>query len=105
MNKPQTEKKDALPEQVPKAPKRKRSRVLWWFTLFCLIILIVWVLLWFFYLQFRETTDDAYANGNMVNINPAVAGSVVAFYADETDLVEEGQLLVLLDTTDYQLIY
>ena len=52
-----------------------------------------------------NSTDDAYANGNMININSAISGSVVAFYADDTDLVVEGQLLAALGPTPYQVIY
>ena len=52
-----------------------------------------------------KSTDDAYANGNLININSAVQGSVIAFYADDTDLVQEGQLLISLDPTAYQIKY
>jgi len=70
-----------------------------------LILGLAWLLYWVFYLQYYEYTDDAYANGNMININAAVSGSVVAYYADDTDFVSEGQLLVQLDDTNYRLHY
>jgi membrane fusion protein (multidrug efflux system) len=85
--------------------KKPRSKMLLWFTLALLIIGLAWLLYWFFYLRFHEYTDDAYANGNMININAAVSGSVVGFYADDTDLVVEGQLLVSLDPTPFELDY
>lgn len=85
--------------------KNNHGRNLWLFTLFLILAGLAWFLLWFFYLQYHEWTDDAYANGNMVNINSAISGSAVAFYADDTDLVEEGQLLVQLDPTYYQIVY
>lgn len=88
-------------EQLAKTPS-KRSKTLWWFTGIIVLAAIVWLLYWLFYLQFHEFTDDAYANGNMIQINPAVPGNVVAFYADDTDLVVEGQLLVELDSTPYK---
>jgi len=47
-----------------------------------------------------ETTDDAYVGGNQVQITPQVAGTVVALYADDTDFVRSGGLLIALDDTD-----
>lgn len=90
----------------PPAPNPSgRSRLLWLFTALLVLAAVVWLCLWFFYLRYYESTDDAYANGNMVNVNSAINGSVIAFYADDTDLVDEGQLLVRLDSTEYQVSY
>lgn len=47
-----------------------------------------------------ETTDDAYVGGNQVRITPQLAGTVVAIYADDTDFVRRGDVLVALDDTD-----
>jgi membrane fusion protein, multidrug efflux system len=47
-----------------------------------------------------ETTDDAYVGGNQVQITPQVSGTVVALYADDTDFVRSGELLIALDDTD-----
>jgi len=47
-----------------------------------------------------EHTDDAYAAGNVVQVTPQVAGTVVAIHADDTDLVQAGKALVDLDKTD-----
>lgn len=89
----------------PIPPKGHRNRLLWGFTLFIILAGLVWLLLYIFYFQFYEWTNDAYANGNLIQINSAITGSVVAFYADNTDLVKEGQLLVELDKTDYLIKY
>jgi len=82
-----------------------RSRSLWIFTFFLLAAGAGWYCYWFFYLQYHEFTDDAYANGNYININSVISGAVIAYYADNTDLVKEGQLLVELDSTNYQSIF
>lgn len=58
---------------------------------------IIVALIWFFYWQFIVYTEDAYVQGNEVMITPQVAGGVAAIYADDTDYVEKGQLLVELD--------
>lgn len=88
-------------ESVENQPNKRRI-YLFSLTAALLIAALIWFLLWLFYLSYYEYTDDAYANGNMVNVHAAVPGSVVAFYADDTDLVVEGQLLVSLDCTDYK---
>jgi len=47
-----------------------------------------------------EHTDDAYAAGNVVQVTPQVAGTVLAIHADDTDLVQAGKPLIELDQTD-----
>lgn len=111
-------KKSDIPENIPQDPPpdttktteaapshSRRKKMIAWLTVVIVLLLIAWFLLWFFYLQFHETTEDAYANGNLITINAAVPGSCIAFFADDTDLVEKGQLLVLLDSTPYQIAY
>ena len=46
------------------------------------------------------TTDDAYVDGNLVRLAPQVSGTVVGINADETQFVQQGQLLVQLDPLD-----
>ena len=45
-------------------------------------------------------TDDAYVQGNLVQVTPQVGGTVVAIDADDTQLVKAGQPLVRLDGAD-----
>ena len=47
-----------------------------------------------------ESTDNAYVQGNVVQITPQVAGTVLAIHADDTDFVKAGQVLVQLDPAD-----
>lgn len=82
-----------------------RSNSLVKLTIGILFLGLVWLVYWLLVLQYYAFTDDAYVNGNMVGINSAVSGSVVAYYADDTDFVAEGQLLVQLDDTHYRLSY
>ena len=49
-----------------------------------------------------ESTDNAYVQGNLVQITPQVGGTVVAIGADDTDFVKAGQALVKLDAIDAQ---
>ena len=51
-------------------------------------------------LNHYESTDNAYVQGNVVQLTPQVGGTVVAINADDTDFVKAGQLLVKLDPAD-----
>ena len=54
------------------------------------------------YGRWNESTDDAYVNGNVVEITPLVTGTVVSIGADDGDLVHEGQVLINFDPNDAQ---
>ncbi|HZW75382.1 MAG TPA: efflux RND transporter periplasmic adaptor subunit, partial [Caldimonas sp.] len=55
---------------------------------------------WFASGRYHESTDDAYVGGNLVQVTPQVAGTVLAIHADDTDFVTSGQTLVELDKAD-----
>jgi membrane fusion protein (multidrug efflux system) len=55
---------------------------------------------WSVALRNAESTDNAYVNGNVVQITSQVPGTVVAVAADDTDFVKAGTALVQLDTAD-----
>jgi len=48
----------------------------------------------------QESTDNAYVQGNVVQITPQIGGTVTAILADDTDFVKAGQPLVSLDAAD-----
>jgi membrane fusion protein (multidrug efflux system) len=47
-----------------------------------------------------ESTDNAYVQGNVIQITPQIGGTVTAILADDTDFVKAGQPLVKLDAAD-----
>ncbi len=57
---------------------------------------------WALVLNHFESTDNAYVQGNVVQLTPQVGGTVIAINADDTDHVKAGQLLVKLDPADAQ---
>ncbi|BAX63335.1 HlyD family efflux transporter periplasmic adaptor subunit [Burkholderia stabilis] len=50
--------------------------------------------------RYHESTDDAYVSGNLVQLTPQVAGTVVAVNADDTQIVKAGDPVVKLDNAD-----
>ncbi len=55
---------------------------------------------WALALRYTQSTDDAYVNGNVVQITPQIAGTVVSIAAEDTQFVQAGQSLVNLDPAD-----
>ena len=47
-----------------------------------------------------ESTDNAYVQGNVIQITPQIGSTVMAILADDTDFVKAGQPLVQLDPAD-----
>ncbi|MDD1979573.1 MULTISPECIES: HlyD family secretion protein [Pseudomonas] len=79
-----------------------RKRKTWLLGLALLIVVgggAVWA--WHtLYGRWNEETDDAYVNGNVVEITPLVTGTVVSIGADDGDLVHAGQVLIEFDPSD-----
>jgi membrane fusion protein (multidrug efflux system) len=50
--------------------------------------------------QYRESTDDAYVQANLVYVNAQVGGTVTSLGADDNQPVRAGQTLVTLDHSD-----
>ncbi len=64
------------------------------------LIGIAYAAYWAIALRYLQSTDDAYVNGNVVQITPQISGTVVAIGADDTQFVQAGQTLVQLDQAD-----
>src|SRR6267378_524266 len=52
--------------------------------------------------RWHTSTDDAYVQGNVVQLTPQIAGIVIRINADDTALVREGDPVVVLDAADTQ---
>ncbi|WP_354684813.1 HlyD family secretion protein [Cupriavidus necator] len=80
----------------------KRKRMLLSLTAAVVVAGIGYGVYWGMYARHFETTDDAYVAGNVVQVTPLVAGTVVSIAADDTQLVTAGQPLIQLDRADTQ---
>jgi membrane fusion protein (multidrug efflux system) len=91
-----------IESQTPSPPKSKRRRILLLIAFIFIVLGALWAAYWVLVLSKREKTDDAYVNGNRVVISAQVSGTVIAVLADDTQLVNAGQVLVKLDPVDAQ---
>jgi membrane fusion protein, multidrug efflux system len=101
MSAPETSTPAASPAAAPQGnPKRKRALT----AVAAAVVLggIAYGAYWALVLNHYESTDNAYVQGNVVQLTPQVGGTVVAINADDTDHVKAGQLLVKLDPADAQ---
>ena len=78
----------------------KRKRLMTLLVGVILVAAVAYGLYYFLDARFHEDTDDAYVNGNVVQITPQVTGTVIAVNADDTQTVKAGQPLVVLDGAD-----
>ncbi|MFM0625615.1 EmrA/EmrK family multidrug efflux transporter periplasmic adaptor subunit [Paraburkholderia xenovorans] len=88
------------PPAKPPANTGKRKLMMTLLVIVILIAAIAYGLYYFLVARFHEDTDDAYVNGNVVQITPQVTGTVVAVNADDTQTVKAGDPLVVLDPAD-----
>lgn len=74
-----------------------------WLLIVLIVVVAGGLAYWAWYELFgrwSESTDDAYVNGNVVEITPLVTGTVVSIGADDGDLVHAGQVLINFDPSD-----
>jgi membrane fusion protein (multidrug efflux system) len=103
-NKPQAAP-SAAPAPTPAAAPNgngngKRKRMLTTLAAALVVAGVGYGLYWGLYGRWFESTDDAYVQGNVVQVTPQVAGTVVAIRADDTQLVTAGQPVIELDRAD-----
>ncbi|WP_416192717.1 efflux RND transporter periplasmic adaptor subunit [Neisseria sp. CCUG12390] len=74
-------------------------------TLLFIVIALGVALAYFLILENEEETEEAYVAGHLVQITPQVGGTIRRVMADDTDVVKKGDVLIILDDSDFQLAY
>jgi membrane fusion protein, multidrug efflux system len=82
------------------APPKKRSLML---PILAVLVIagLVWGVKTFIYSRAHETTDDAQVDGHIVPVLAKVSGYVDQLNVDDNWHVKEGQLAVLIDSSEY----
>ncbi|WP_207005761.1 HlyD family efflux transporter periplasmic adaptor subunit, partial [Trinickia mobilis] len=100
----QSNRHDAPAGTPPNAPPPGgSSRRKLWLALLAIGVVLAGAAYGVYYItygQYHESTDDAYVNGNLVQLTPQVTGTVNAVNADDTQIVKEGDPVVTLDPAD-----
>jgi membrane fusion protein (multidrug efflux system) len=98
---PATEEQPDEAAEPHKPPFYKRPKVL----LAALVLLLLGVIFGFrywLYARAHESTDDAFIDGNVVQISSKVSGYVAKVYVTDNQQVKAGELLVEIDPRDYE---
>ena len=85
------------------AAKPARKRALLSIAAIVILVGLGWTVYEWLVASHYESTDNAYVQGNVIQITPQIGGTVVAILADDTDFVKAGQPLVRLDSSDASL--
>src|SRR6202012_2973237 len=91
---------NAAAAPAPKTSNTKRRMLMALIVLVVIIAAVAYGFYYFLIARFHESTDDAYVNGNVVQITPQVVGTVISVNADDTQTVHVGEPLVVLDPAD-----
>lgn len=86
-------------EQKTKEAKKKMTL----FLVSLVVIAVLYALYWFCYGRFLIKTEDAYITGNQNAVTSQVNGTIKDIYVQNTQQVEKGQLLAVIDDTDYKI--
>ena len=80
----------------------RRARKIRAYAALSVVIVAVLAVAYYYYREFSKyySTDDAYIDTDRVAVSPKILGRISQILADEGDTVKEGQLLVLLDSSD-----
>ena len=91
------------PAANPDEAASRKNKRRWAFRILIGVVVLAalaWGLWYWVEGRWYETTDDAYVDGNVVQITPQVAGTVISIAVDDGSYVDEGQVLVKLDSAD-----
>lgn len=86
-----------MPEDKKKNNHRRTGMVL-----AVLILIVSGAAAYYLWSRGRMTTDDAYVDGHIFRITPRISGYVTKVYVEDNQSVKEGEPLLSLDPTDYE---
>jgi len=102
-----TEKENAQERKVvtpagdpaPEVEPRSNRRII---VLGVVLLIVLGAAFFWWRSTFTEDTDDAQVDGNLYQVSSRIAGHVVKVYVEDNQQVQQGQVLVEIDPTDYQ---
>ena len=100
MNAPASAAAKTAPPPAKKATNHTRKKALTALAAVVVVCGLGWAVYDFIVASHYESTDNAYVQGNVIQITPQISGTVLAILADDTDFVKAGQPLVQLDPAD-----
>jgi membrane fusion protein (multidrug efflux system) len=90
----------AAPTRTATAPRTRRRRLLTWLALAVVVVVGLYAVWAFVFAGRSVSTDNAYVGADVAPVTPLVSGPVARVLVKETEIVQAGQPLVLLDDSD-----
>jgi len=84
-------------------PSRGRRRLIVFIGVIVLLVAVVVGSFYYWRSTFYESTDDAYIQGDPVNVSARVSGNVIRVHVADNQHVQDGALLVEVDPCDYEI--
>ena len=81
---------------------RSRRLIFMFIGAICLLVGAIFGIRYYLYARAHESTDDAYIEGKVIQLNPKVSGQIVKVYVSDNQPVKEGDLLLEIDARDYE---
>ena len=93
------------PATAIESPRKSggRARILAIIATLFLVVAIAYTSYWMLVSRHHEETEDAYVQGNVVQVTPQVQGTVSQILVEDTDSVQDGQPLLTFDNADAEL--
>jgi membrane fusion protein (multidrug efflux system) len=87
-------------DEAPARGPSKRKLLLALLAAFLVVAGAAYGAYYFLDARYHVETDDAYVNGNVVQITPQITGTVIGVNADNTQIVKKGEPIVQIDPAD-----
>ncbi|HXQ17409.1 MAG TPA: HlyD family secretion protein [Caulobacteraceae bacterium] len=91
------------PPAPPSRPRSSRQRLFLILGAVIVVAAIGYGLYWVLVASHHASTDDAYVNADVADVTPLVSGPIVAAPATDTLPVKRGDVLVMIDPTDFKI--
>ena len=91
----------SAPTRSGRSPRRRRVK--WIIAAIVLVAVVLGALAWWHHSSQYASTEDAYINGNQVEVTALVSGTVQAVHVVDQQRVKEGDALFEIDPTNYEI--
>jgi len=88
---------------TPPKPRSNRGRLFVILGVVIAVAAIAYGLYWLLVASHHVSTDDAYVNADVADVTPLVSGPIVKAPATDTLPVKQGDVLVVIDPTDFRI--
>jgi membrane fusion protein (multidrug efflux system) len=87
---------------APDAPLTTKRKIMYGALGLALLAALIWGIPTWYYAHQHESTDDAQVDGHIIPVIAKVGGYVLKVAVQDNDSVKSGQLLVMIDSSEYR---